>query len=197
MPGEALMAVLDYILNQADDRDLQAIHAALERRGQDLHRIGSVGVSPKDTAKQLSGQLESSLKQTRNMLETSVRKMAIDVIRREAPELTDEQIGILLREWIPDENQRAHRTQEAMNARSKIPWELLKKMVSDFLSFSTGKMSASYQLEMEEQIPGWSEVYWQKFPLRVRKLIRLYLEGQIDPDTFWEEVKQSSEEAHD
>ncbi|WP_028972787.1 hypothetical protein [Spirochaeta cellobiosiphila] len=191
MADQDLINVLDFILNRADSPSIEAIEEALKRRKSNLTRIGSIGVSPQKAAKQLAGQLESSLNQTRNMLESSVKRMAIDVIRKEAPELTDEQISMLLEEWIPNEDQRQKRDSKAMEAKVSLNPDMFKKMISDFLSFSTGKMSASYRIELENQIPGWTDVYWQKFPLRVRKLIRLYLDGSIDADSFWAEVAQS------
>jgi hypothetical protein len=57
-------------------------------------------------------------------------------------------------------------------------------MVRSFVEYSEERMAASRQQELWEQSPRWQDEYWSAFPAEVKALVKAYLEGRIDGDTF-------------
>ena len=175
--GEAeLIRVLDYILNRCDEGSIDAVAAAVVRRRRDLSYLGSFGLpDPKKLAEIIGSNINigADLEGLRN----SVRNMASNIIKNEAPELSDEQIGELTKAWIP--------SQKAENDGSKgIPPSLLSSMVSQFISYSTGKMGSLEEKELRRDIGDWPKRYWNAFPELIRLLIKDFLNGEITEDEF-------------
>jgi hypothetical protein len=98
------------------------------------------------------------------------------MIRQEAPELTDEQVAELTAAWIPD------RTSGAGNA--SLPSEMLLEMVDQFVSFSSGTMSAADDKKLRQELGTWPERYWKAFPEVVKIIVKDYLNGEINNKTY-------------
>ena len=111
-----------------------------------------------------------------------IQNFAVDVIRKEAPELSEEQISQLLDAWVPDPGKRIN------NDSGNIPSDVLLTMIKQFLAYSSGTMSPSEQVELEQQIPDWQRVYWQKMPDGIRSVLTLFLKGSIDSETCWRQI---------
>jgi len=45
-------------------------------------------------------------------------------------------------------------------------------------------MPPSKQQELWESMPRWQDGYWAAFPAEVKALVKAYLEGKIDAETF-------------
>jgi transcription initiation factor IIE alpha subunit len=72
------------------------------------------------------------------------------------------------------------------NKTKKLPKELLKTMIIQFVSYSTGQMTE----KEKSQLPtGWAEKYWSYFPEEVKYLIKAYLENEIDEIRFLAQLK--------
>jgi hypothetical protein len=110
----------------------------------------------------------------------------VDIIRKNAPELSEEQINELLGEWIPNEEEKKRRAQQFT-----LPPDVLITMVQQFISYSEGRMPASEQMELEHEIPEWYKTYWERFPAAVRNALSLYLKGKIDQGSLWEQVTEA------
>ncbi len=180
MEREELFEIVDAILNKATDADVEVIIEALKRRGQ---RSGSGtyrGVDPgrlaKESAKTISSQMSYSVDGIRKM----IQNFAVDVIRKEAPELSEEQISELLEAWVPDPGKGPK--------QPDLPPDILLTMIKQFLAYSTGTMPASEQMELEHQIPDWQRKYWEKMPSGIRSVLSLFLKGKIDSETCWEKI---------
>ncbi len=113
MDERNLYTILDYILNRADESDLDAIRAALRRRESDSpgpgRSEGPMGIdlrgAARRTAKLINEQLGVNRKQIRDMLDRSVRKM----LAEQAPELGEEQVDRLVKEWLERAEEEADR----------------------------------------------------------------------------------------
>jgi hypothetical protein len=59
MASQELVRTLDYILNRCNERDIEAVAAAVVRRRRDISLFGSMPVAPdpRALAKELSSQL--------------------------------------------------------------------------------------------------------------------------------------------
>ncbi len=98
-----LMDVLDYVLNRAGPGEVDAVAAAVERRKKDLSSIGGMGaMEPEKFARNMAQAVQESIDGSMEGMRRSFREFAVDLIRKEAPELTEGQMLELLDAWIPD-----------------------------------------------------------------------------------------------
>ena len=111
-----------------------------------------------------------------------IQNFAVDVIRKEAPELSDPQIEELLDAWIPDSP--GGRGKE----KPPLPPDVLLTMIRQFVSYSSGTMPPSEQVELEKQIPDWQREYWQRMPESIRTVLTLFLKGTIDSEECWQQI---------
>jgi len=184
MERDELYTIVDAILNKASDADVEVIVEALKRRQQGgSGPTGGFNFSPERTAKQAANSIQEQISYSQESVREMVRGFAVDIIRQNAPELSEEQVNELLAEWIPDEEEKKRRAQQVT-----LPPDVLITMVQQFLSYSEGTMPASEQMELEHEIPEWYKTYWARFPLSVRDAISLYLKGRVDKENLWSQV---------
>ena len=124
MANSELVRVMDYILNRCDRKSIEAVAAAVVRRRRDLELFGDSLPDPKQMARDITGQINMGAS-IEGMRET-IRNMAVRIIRREAPELSEEQIAELTAAWIPG-------SQSGENAAGGIGGQLLEISASSFV----------------------------------------------------------------
>ena len=183
MANQELVRTLDYILNRCNERDIEAVAAAIVRRRRDIAMFGNMPVAPdpRSLARELSSQLniEGNIKG----LKKSVRDYAIRIIRQQAPELTDAQIEELTRSWIPARN-GSGRAPATGSADSSVPADLLASMIDQFVSFSLGRMEEEEDRALRNEMGPWPDKYWKSFPQVIRLLITDFLKGEMDEKDF-------------
>ena len=185
MASQELVRTLDYILNRCDEREIEAVAAAIVRRRRDITLFGSMPVAPdpRRMAKELSSQLniEGSIEGLKN----SVRDYAIRIIRQQAPELTDKQIEELTRAWIPQANPYGKgKKSPGAGGEQSLPGNMLASMIDQFVSFSLGRMEEEEDLALRKEMGPWPDKYWKTFPQVIRLLITDFLKGEIDERDF-------------
>jgi len=183
MPREELVQTLDYILNRCNERDIEAIAAAVIRRRKDIAMFGSMPVAPnpRAMAEELSSQL--NIEGSIEGLKTSVRDYVIRIIRQQAPELTDRQIEELTRAWVPENSSGAGKGGDDSAGRS-VPKKALASMVGQFVAFSLGRMEEEEDKALRGEMGPWPDKYWKAFPQVVRLLITDFLKGEINEQDF-------------
>lgn len=187
MTRAELETVLTLILNESDFEEIQIIEQALERRARDLNRVGAVGGSLNKMAREAGRQIEAQLGVTRERIHRMVTDLVQNMIREKAPELTEDQVRELTEAWVPQPGSEA-RTEE----RPNLPLGAVLAMTEDFLAYAEGRLPVRKEAELREHLGAdWTKVLWNKLPERVCKLIVIFLEGKIDRETFWREVKAS------
>jgi hypothetical protein len=171
MANSELVRVMDFILNRCDEQAIDAVAAAVVRRRKELSMFGGAANLPdtKKMARELSGQINAGA--SIEGLRETVRDMAVRIIRREAPELTDEQIAELTTAWIP-------------GGGGELPAELLLEMIDQFVSFSAGSMSAAEDKKLRSEMGAWPERYWKAFPGAVKLIVKDYLNGGINEKAY-------------
>lgn len=110
MERDELYRLVDIILNHADRDELEVIRAALKRRDEDAEAregYGGLEVSPKQLAEGTARSIAEQMSYSRDTLRNMVKNFAVDIIRKEAPELSDAQVRELLHAWIPDPEGRS------------------------------------------------------------------------------------------
>ena len=181
MSEKKLHAVLDFILNQADEREIEAISASIKRRKEDLKLPGShnIGKMAQNMASSINRQVESSVGQVHDIVKGAVA----DIIRKEAPELSEEQVEQLLQAWIPGEGE------QPKSPGAGLPGDVVLTMIKQFIKYSTGSMSVAEQSSLAEAINDWPKKYWEKFPGEIQELLSKFLKGQMDSNAFWNGVQ--------
>jgi hypothetical protein len=175
-----LEAILDYILNKADESEFEVIAKACERRSRDIKAFESLGgEGPGAMAKRMAGELERGVGATMESVRSTVRGLVADIVRREAPEISEAQLAGLLDEYAPPPGAARPKP-----APSPLPPEALLGMVRSFVEYSRGSMPPSRQRELWESGPRWQEEYWAAFPSEIKALVKAFLEGRIDDETF-------------
>ncbi len=179
MSRKELEFILDYILNKADASEFEVIAKACQRRGRDMKAFESLGgEGPGAMARRMAGELEKGVGATMESVRGTVRGFVKDIIRKNAPEVTDEQLEALLEEYAPQPGARRK------EAASPLPPEALLGMATAFVEYSRGAMPPSRQRELWESNPRWQDEYWAAFPAEIKTLVKAYIEGRLDADSF-------------
>jgi hypothetical protein len=181
MSRKELEAVLDYILNHADDSEFEVIKKACERRAKDRSSFGKInGLGPGGTAQKMAADIQAQMGYSLDGVRATVRDFVEDIIRKNAPEVTEEELAALLEAYVPD----PAKAKEKPKAASKLPPAALLNMVEEFVEFSQGQMAPSRQSELWEAMPRWQDEYWASFPPEIKAIVKAYLEGKLDAATF-------------
>ena len=149
-----LYPILDYILNEADGDDLAAIAEALKRR-EERHGFGGLDVQTlaREGGKSIEAQVGGSIESIRGM----IRNFAVEIIRREAPDIPDEHLSSLLEAWIPEPRRQSAQAQQG-RSQSPIPRDALLTMIRQYLAWKTGSMRPDELRALVTEIDDWPEV---------------------------------------
>lgn len=206
-PSE-LMAVLDYVLNRCTLREIDALEAAVKRRRQDLTaQTGIISLDPEYAAHSMSVTVQDSINSSMNSIRGTFRDFATNMLLKEAPELTREQMEEMVDQWIPEHmavdstgkvssstdvtGQGGHDRYVGLSKKgliNGIPIDAMYNMICQFVEYSTGRMTLSDESLLREEIGDWTNIYWKKFPAQIRSLIKLFLAGELDGARFDHEL---------
>ena len=185
MANQELVRTLDYILNRCNERDIEILAAAVIRRRRDIAMFGSMPVAPdpRRMAEEISARL--NIDGNIESLTNSVRDYAIRIIREEAPELTDRQIEELTSAWIPGgKSPTGKKRAKGSPSERPVPPDVQASMISQFISFSLGRMEEEEDRALRREIGPWPDKYWKAFPQVIRLLIADFLKGGINENDF-------------
>jgi hypothetical protein len=175
-----LEAVLDYILNKADEREFEVIAKACDRRARDIKAFESIGgEGPGAMSKRMANELQRNVGATMESVRGTVRGFVADLIRKNAPEISESDLRALLDEYVPPEGAPPRESPP-----SPLPPEALLGMVRSFVEYSRGSMPPSRSRELWESSSRWQEEYWTAFPAELKALVKAFLEGRVDEETF-------------
>lgn len=195
-----LMQVLDYILNRCTLREMDALQAAVERRRKDLESsTGIISLDPERAARQMSGAVENSINQSMESIRKTFREFAVDLIRKEAPELSDEQMKDLVDSWLPEassltrpdsagQSSGRYRGLVKKGLVNGIECDLMYEMINQFIAYSTGAMSLADEAALRDAVGDWTTIYWKKFPPEIQNLVRMFLSGSLSLPEFDQEL---------
>jgi hypothetical protein len=206
-----LMGVLDYILNRCTLREIDALEAAVERRRRDLaSQTGIISLDPSRAAREMSGAVQNSINQSMDSIRGTFREFAADLIRKEAPELTEGQMAELLDQWIP-ENMSMDASGKVSSSSAGpgpvdsssmptdpanytglakkglingVPPDAMYEMIRQFVEYSGGAMPIAEEASLREAVGDWTAIYWKKFPREIQDLIRQFLAGSLTGAEF-------------
>lgn len=154
MARKDLELVLDYILNKADPKEFEVIAKACERRARDLKAFESLGgEGPGAMARRMAGELERGVGATMENVRGTVRGFVEEIVRKNAPEITEEQLRALLDEYAPPPGAKRRSRDEG----TSLPPAALLDMASSFVDYARGAMPPSRQSELlgfQSQVAG-------------------------------------------
>jgi hypothetical protein len=185
---DTLYTVLEFILNRATSAELEVIAEALNRRQKPGQSLG--GISPRGMAENVAQQVR---RQLGGMLDvhTIARQIVTDLIRQKEPAISDEELGVLLNNWLPGSSGAGaggSAGPEQSQAPAAIPPDTLITMVSQYVSARKGTLSAEEQSGLPEN---WQTRYWESFPQEIKADIRAHLNGRLGEVDFWQSVISS------
>ncbi|MGP1431472.1 MAG: hypothetical protein ACTTJ4_04035 [Treponema sp.] len=188
--SDDLLFTIDYILHRAEPRELEALAAALERRKGQLDGVvnGSIPFTPEQAAKKMSESIYASIDASMDGVRHTFRDYAAELLQKEAPEFSKEQIIGLVDSWIPQSSGKRGKNRRASLAQNGsvqgIPADLLYEMVIQFVSYSLGEMPVETQRSLTAAMHNWTESYWRRFPAGIKQEIKAFLNGEITSGEF-------------
>jgi hypothetical protein len=177
---DPLYFVIDFILNKATSAELEVVAEALKRRTADTKGFG--GLSPRSMAQNMARNVEKQLGGSFDA-GTIARKIVSDLVRQKEPAISDEELEVLLNNWLPGQARR-QQAQGPAKTQPSPPDPLVGK-VATYLAAEFGSLSAQ---ETRELPADWKAHYWESFPVPVRALIQERLQNRITEIAFWERL---------
>jgi hypothetical protein len=191
---EPLYTLLEYILNRASAAELEVIAEAVKRRQSPGKGLG--GISPRSMAENVAEKVKQQLGGMLDV-QTISRQIVTDLIRQKEPNISDEELEVLLDNWLPgtarsrrDANQPADQVQEQAGGQApeRVAPDVLITMISQYVSARRGTLPR----EEQDKLPkNWQSRFWETFPDRVRGRIREHLNGRLTEVEFWDSVISS------
>ena len=181
-----LMQALDYILNRAGLREIDALEAAVKRRRRELAaETGVFSLDPELAAKEMTSAVQSSIDRTMDAVRDTFRGFALDLLDKEAPELSAAEKENLVNSWIPQGGGRSGAVSLAKGGKvAGIPCDMMRAMALQFAAFSTGRMPADEDAALRRDVGDWPAIYWRRFPEPLQKLIKAFLSGECSQSEF-------------
>ena len=177
-------------------REVDAFAAAIERRQGLLDGAvnGSIPFTPEEAAKKMSESIYASIDASMDGVRHTFRDYAADILQKEAPELSKEQIISLVDSWIPQSGGSCGKTRRTSLAKNGsvqgMPADLLYEMVIQFVSYSLGEMPTETQRSLNNAMHNWPESYWRRFPTGIKQEIKAFLNGKSTSGEFQHTVRE-------
>ena len=188
MDRNSLFQVVHFILNEADEEELKVVVEALKRRLGDQAK-GPMGLSPEKLGRAMAGKINEQVQESLDSVHDTVQRFIAEMIRKEAPEIPEEDLEALLEEWAPRPGAKPKR-----RPSPGLPADVLLTMVRQFVDYGRGTMPGGEQKRLRDEITDWHEKYWSAFPDTIRHLIGDFLKKEIDEKYFWDRIREIAEE---
>lgn len=160
-------------------RELQRLLKSGERKRPGNPAMRGLNVDVSSLARDMSRQINQQL----GMADINIKKMAKDLVVQMAlqhkPDITQKELAAIVNQMVPDKKEN--------DIFKKIPPDVLKSMIVQFVTYSTGSMSEKEQAGLPE---GWAKKYWNSFGQDIRDLVTMYLKNGIDNRQFWSAIER-------
>jgi len=166
----------DYIKSATPEerKELNRLLDSREKKSMDDFKTQGLNMDVNKLAKNMSRQINEQL----GMADINIKKMAKDLVVQMAlqhkPDITQKELSALVNQMVPEKKND--------DILKRIPPEVLKSMIVQFVSYSTGSMPEKEKSQLPD---GWAKKYWEVFSQDIRDLITMYLKNGIDNRNFW------------
>lgn len=180
---------VDFILNQCTGKELDVVIAAVERRKKSLS--GEFSFDMEKSSKKISDEINASIQKGMDGMTRSLREFSEELIAKESPELSPEQVSALAAKWIPSVSFDGSIKSLAKDGKvDGVPADLMYSMVLQFVDYGTGKMSQEKNTELQSSLGNWQEKYWKRFPTKMRETVKTFFDGKTTFGEFNKNIKQ-------
>ena len=193
--NSGFLFALDYVLNKASIREIEAFIAAVERRQAQFEGSvnGTIPFTPEQAAKKMSESIYASIDASMEGVRYTFRDYAAGLLQKEAPELSKEQITELVDSWIPQSSGKWGKSRRSSLVKNGtvqgLPAGLVYEMIIQFVAYSLGEMPAETQRELEAALSDWTRSYWRRFPAGIKQEIKAFLNGETTSGEFQCNIK--------
>ena len=142
-------------------RELNRRLKARENGDNKLIRQG-LNIDIKNSAKLMAGEINKQLGLTEESVKKTARSIVAQMVLQYKPDISDAELSAIVNQMV----------QGSSNKTGNIPNELLKTMIMQFISYSSGKMTEKEKAQFPK---GWAEKYWGYFSEDIKSLIKEYL----------------------
>jgi hypothetical protein len=177
---DPLYDLIDFILNKATSAELEVVTEALKRRAADTKGFG--GLSPRSMAQNMARSIQAQLGESLDVGQIA-RKIVSDLVRQKEPAMSDEELEVLLNNWLPRTSRQGQA--QGPNQAQPSPPDVLVSRVATYLASELGTLA---QREAGELPADWKARYWESFPVAIRALIQERLQNRIAEVAFWERL---------
>ena len=137
---EPLYNVLEFILNRASSAELEVIAEAVRRRQSPGKGLG--GISPHGMAENVAEQVKQQLGGILDVQNIS-RQIVTDLIRQKEPNISDQELEVLLDNWLPGTARAREATtppveEQPISNRVNIAAVSRKMVIRDFINLPPG-----------------------------------------------------------
>ncbi len=178
----------DYMKSASPEerRELNRLLKSREKRPSADLKPQGINMDVNQLARNMSKQINEQL----GMADINIKKMAKDMVVQMAlqhkPDITPKELNAIVNQMVPEKRES--------DIIKKIPPELLKSMIVQFVSYSTNSMPEKDQAQLPE---GWAKKYWGIFSQDIRDLITMYLKNGIDNRNFWLAIEKLQRKARE
>ena len=144
-----------------EKRELNRLLKSRENSDNKLIRQG-LNIDIKNSAKLMAGEINKQLGLTEKSVKKTARSIVAQMVLQYKPDISDAELTAIVNQMV----------QGSSNKTEKIPNELLKTMIMQFISYSSGKMTEKEKAQFPK---GWTEKYWGYFSEDIKSLIKEYL----------------------
>ena len=177
--NKKISSIINYILNQATEKEIGLINAALTQRKQFPSAPQKQNLG--DMVARNTASIRDRMSLPVDQIHNSVREMVTRIIKQNAPNISQRELDVLLNQWVPS---RKSKPQEKI----KLPPDVTITMVRQFIRLSIGKMSKAEDMKLRKEIRDWPQRYWNSFSENIQMCIAVYLKGKIDEEPFWNTI---------
>ena len=166
--------ILNDFLATASPKERRELKQLLEERKKNPMSLKEMDISG------IAKNMAEDLQKTMGLTQDNIRRTAIDMVvrlaRQHQPDISDRELSALVKEMVPEQGPAGGQ---------KLPPDMIKAMILQFVTYSTGEMSSR---ELRELPRGWAQKYWNHFSPTLQGLIKNFLQGNMGRREFWEKV---------
>jgi hypothetical protein len=167
--ADDIKKILADFMNSASPEEVRELESLLAARQKSSR--GSVDAA--GFAGQISRQIQSQIGFTRENVKQTAIELVVKMARQHKPDITEAELGALVDQMVPT---------------PRLPSDVLRRMVMNYVMFKTGRMSAEELAGFPE---GWQNKFWEAFPSSVKRIVNDFLNKRLEPEEFWQRIKQS------
>jgi hypothetical protein len=177
----------DYMKSASPEerRELNRLLKSREKKPADDFKTRGMNMDVNQLAKNMSRQINEQL----GMADINIKKMAKDLVVQMAlqhkPDITPKELNAIVNQMVPEKRES--------DIIKKVPADLLRNMVAQFIAYSTNSMPVKDQAQLPD---GWAKKYWGIFSQDMRDLITMYLKNGIDNRNFWTGIEKLIKKSH-